>query len=301
VGYKKLRLSSNMKGDSLMEIERIGVVGTGRVGRQICLVAAMSGFEVWGTDISPEALGTAGAYARSYLSGRVEKGKLGQEAADAALRRLHYTPSLVEAVSYAEFVIEAVKEDLELKRAVFAKLGERACPSCVLASNSSFIVSSSLATVTRRPERVCNMHFFNPVPVMKLVEVIQGPHTSDETTRRTIELARALGKTPVLLKKECYGFVVNRIMLALEREAFRLVEEGVATPEDIDVAVESGLGHPMGPFRLADLIGVDLFYDVLLERAEEAGGGIEDLPRFIREMYESGKLGQRTGSGFYEY
>jgi 3-hydroxybutyryl-CoA dehydrogenase len=289
-----------------VESSRICVVGTGYVGRQLCLACALGGFEVWGNDTSSEALAEARQFAYQYLAERVAKGKLGLEAADAARQRLHYTTSIEEAVRLSGFVIETIVEQLQAKRTLFAELDRIAGPNCVLSSNSSFIPSSLMAEVTSRPERVCNLHFFNPILVMKLAEVVKGRHTSDWTVQQATDLALALGKTPVLLKKECHGFIVNRVMMTMIREVLAIVNEGVASPHDVDIAIEAGLNHPMGPFRLMDLIGVDLVYEALAdldEQAEHAGAVKTDsaIPGLIREMYQSGKLGRRTGSGFYDY
>jgi len=227
-------------------------------------------------------------------------------AAESARSRLHYGAGLDESVSPAEFVIEAITERVEAKKQLFHDLDGIASESCVLATNSSFIPSSQLAEGALHPERVCNMHFFSPVPVMKLVEVVRGPHTAEWAAAKAIDLALALGKSPLLLTRETTGFIVNRVMMAIEREAFKLVEEGIASPLEVDMAVESGLNHPMGPFRLADLVGVDLVRDVLtgaIDESQPAGteASVSAVPEFLEEMFRAGHLGRRTGVGFYQY
>lgn len=177
---------------------------------------------------------------KEILPERVAKGKLTAEQAAGAKERLHFTSQLSEAARNADFVIEAVVEKIKVKRNLFAELDKLCPPHAILASNSSYIVSSRFADATNRPEKVCNMHFFNPALVMKVVEVVKGPHTSEETAQITIDLCRAIDKSPVVLNKEIYGFVVNRILAAITREAFYLAEEGFASPQDIDIAVEGG-------------------------------------------------------------
>ena len=214
---------------------------------------------------------------------------------------LHFVSQLSEATKNADFMIEAVVEKLDVKRELFAELDKLCPPHAILASNSSNIVSSQFADVTSRPDKVCNMHFFNPALVMKVVEVVKGPHTSEETTQITMDLTKAIGKTPVLITKEIYGFVVNRILGALTREAFFLADEGYATPQDIDIAVEGALGHPMGPFRLLDLTGLDLSYTIRMERYKMSGDPKDKPPKILEEKYKAGEFGRKTGKGFYTY
>jgi len=253
------------------DIKKICVLGCGNMGSQIALNAAIHGFKVRNMDVKEEMVARAAAFTEQYLPGRVQKGRLTQEQAEAAAANISYSTDMEEAARDADFVIEAVLEKLDLKREVFRDLDRICPPHAVLATNSSFIVSSRIADVTGRPEKVCNMHFFNPALVMELVEVVQGPHTSDETARLTMDLARKMGKTPVLLQKEVYGFLVNRILAALMTEAVWLADMEAASVEDIDTAVTKALGHPMGPFRLMDLTGIDLHYDIAMERYRETG------------------------------
>ena len=198
-------------------------------------------------------------------------------------------------------MIEAVLEVLDIKRALFKDLDRLAPPHAILASNSSAIVSSKIADVTSRPEKVLNLHFFNPALVMKLVEVVQGPHVSDETLEISMALCKQLNKEPVHLKKEVEGFLLNRIFGAIAREANWLLEMGVASVEDIDKACVFGAGHPMGPFRLNDLTGLDLSYIMAME-AFRVSGDPADLPTpSLVEHYSKGEFGEKSGKGWYEY
>ncbi|MBC7342508.1 MAG: 3-hydroxyacyl-CoA dehydrogenase family protein [Clostridia bacterium] len=284
-----------------MEVKTIGVVGAGNMGHQIALCAALAGYKVICTDIDLEVLRKAENFADTYLPDRVAKGRLTADEAKAARSRLAFTSDLAEAVSTADLVIEAVIEKLEVKRELFARL-DKICPAhAILATNSSYIVSSKIADVTSRPERVCNMHFFNPALVNKLVEVVKGPHTSQETAETVMEVAKKMGKTPVLLHKEIYGFLVNRIVSAIRSEALYLYDMGIASYEDIDLAVVNALGHPMGPFRLMDLTGIDLAYHVGMERYRETVDPKYKPSPIVVEKYLKGEWGRKTGKGFYEY
>jgi 3-hydroxybutyryl-CoA dehydrogenase len=282
-------------------IKNVCVVGAGNMGHQISLNAALSGFKVKCTDINPEILKKAEDFADSYLPGRVAKGKITEDQAKAARSNISFTTDLKEAAAGADLVIEAVLEILDIKRKVFKQLDDICPPHTILATNSSFIVSSKIAGVTKRPEKVCNMHFFNPALVMKLVEVVQGPHTSDETTSRVIEVCRALGKVPVHLKKEIEGFLVNRVLRAINDEALFLYDMGVASMEDIDLALVHGLGYPMGPFRLMDLTGIDLAYIMDMEKYRETGDPKYKPSPAVVEKYLKGEWGEKTGRGWYDY
>jgi len=282
-------------------IKNICVVGAGNMGHQIALNAALSGFKVKCTDVKAEALKKAEEFVNSYLPGRVAKGKLTEEQAKAARNNISFTGDLNEAARDADLVIEAVLEILDLKRKVFKQLDEICPPHAILATNSSAIASSKIADATKRPDKVINMHYFNPALVMKLVEVVQGPHTSDETTQTVMEVCKALGKTPVHINKEIEGFVVNRILGALSREAMFLHDIGVASYEDIDKAVVYALGHPMGPFRLMDLTGIDLSYIMSMERYRATGDPSHKPSPAVVEKYVKGEWGQKTGKGWYDY
>lgn len=283
------------------DVKNIAVIGAGNMGHQIAISAAMAGFQVKVTDISSDMLVKAEQFAQSWLPERVSKGKLAPEIAQQALAHLSFTEDFRKAVSEADFVIEAAVEKIEVKRKLFAEIDRLAPSHAILATNSSFIVSSKIADATQRPDKVCNMHFFNPAIVMKLVEVVQGPHTSEETAQITKNLVEKMGKTPVLLQKEIYGFLVNRILAALNNEAVFLADMGIASPEVIDLAVTQALGHPMGPFRLMDLTGIDLSYTIGMERYQESRDPKDRPSPLIVEKYVKKEWGKKTGKGFYSY
>lgn len=283
------------------DIKKICVVGAGNMGHQIALSAALAGFKVSCTDISQEMLSKAEDFARTYLPERVAKGKLTQEKVDLAMRNISFTQNLKEAAGDADFVIEAAVEKIEVKRQLFAELDRLTPPQAILATNSSFIVSSKIADATKRPDKVCNMHFFNPALVMKLVEVVQGPHTSTETAQITMDLCTKMGKSGAWLKQEIYGFLVNRIIAALHHEALFLAEMGIATPEEIDMAVTNALGHPLGPFRLMDFTGIDLSYYIGMERYQETRDPKDKPSPLIVEKFAKGEWGRKTKKGFYAY
>jgi 3-hydroxybutyryl-CoA dehydrogenase len=271
------------------------------MGAQIAQQAALSGIDVTLQDQEPAQLHKAQESNRGHLMRRVEKGKLSQQQVEAALGRVRTTTDLRTAVEHTDFVIEAVFEDLDVKRLVYRELDAAAPESAVLASNSSTIGISKLADVTHRPDRCVNMHFFYPVLVMDLVEIVRGPQTSDETVGRALALAREMGRTPVLLNKEIDGFIVNRILHAATQEAYRLLDADVASVEDIDTAVEKGLNWPMGPFRLGDFSGLDVTYSARLHMYRTTGDErYRPSPQLERKVKE-GKLGRKTGEGWYRY
>jgi 3-hydroxybutyryl-CoA dehydrogenase len=283
------------------DIKNICVVGAGNMGHQISLLCAIHGYKTICTDVVPEVLKKAEKFADTYLPGRVEKGKMTKEVAEAARKNISFTLDVREAAKNADFVIEAVLEILDVKRKIFAQLDEVAPPHAILATNSSYLVSSLMADATKRPSKVVNMHFFNPALVMKLVEVVKGPHVSDETAKVTMDLSEKLEKIPVLLKKEVEGFLLNRIFRVIGREALWMLEMGIASYEDIDKACVYGAGHPMGPFRLMDLTGIDLNYIRSMERFKETGDRA-DLPSpSVVERYMKGHFGEKAGKGWYDY
>lgn len=283
------------------EINNICIVGAGNMGHQIALSAALAGFKVKCTDVNEDVLQKAEQFVTTYLPERVAKGKLKQADANAARANLMFTSDLAEAAGEADLVIEAVLEKLEIKRQLFAQLDSLCPPHTILATNSSYIVSSKIVDVTSRPEKVCNMHFFNPALVMKLVEVVKGPHTSEETTGTLMEVCVRMGKTPVLLQQEIYGFLVNRMLAAIKNEAIYLLDMEIAGHEEIDRAVTLALGYPMGPFRLMDLTGIDLTYYVGMERYQETGDPAYRPSPTIVEKFIKKEWGRKTGKGFYDY
>lgn len=282
-------------------INNICIVGAGNMGHQIALCAALAGFKVKCTDVNQEVIKKAEQFVSTYLPERVDKGKLKQTEADTAKANLMFTSDLAEAASDADLVLEAVIEKLEVKRQLFAQLDLLCPPHTILATNSSYIVSSKIVDVTSRPEKVCNMHFFNPALVMKLVEVVKGPHTSEETTGLLMKACVRMSKTPVLLKQEIYGFLVNRMLAAIKNESIYLLDMGIAGHEEIDRAVTLALGYPMGPFRLMDLTGIDLTYHVGMERYRETGDPAYRPSPLIVEKFIKKEWGRKTGKGFYDY
>jgi 3-hydroxybutyryl-CoA dehydrogenase len=286
---------------TLDDIQRLAVIGAGQMGSQIAMQAGLHGFEVALQDIDPSQLEKALAGNRIHLDRRVEKGKLSAAGRDAALARVHPVTGLEEAVAAADFVIEAIVERLDDKQQLFARLDRCAPPHAILATNSSYLGNSRLAAVTSRPEKVINMHFFFPPLVMRLVEVVKGEKTSDETVEITAGMARRIGLEPVVLRKELPGFLVNRILRAIQTEAYFLLEHGVASFSDIDKAAELGLNFPLGPFKLADFSGLDIGYYSRLDRYRETGNPADLPPRALQVRVERGDLGRKTGRGFYDY
>ncbi len=283
------------------DIRKICVVGAGQMGAQIAIQAALHGFKVALHDVGEEQLEKAISGNRKHLDRRVAKGKMRSQDVDATFERLTATTSLEAACRDADFVIEAVVEVLEVKREVFRRL-EELCPSrAIFATNSSYLGNSELASATERPERVVNMHFFYPPMVMKLVEVVKGERTLNATVELTAELARRIGKQPVILHKELPGFLVNRILRAITNEAYFLLENGVASFADIDRACELGLNHPMGPFKLGDFSGLDIGYEARLENFRKTGDPNDQPALSLERRIKRGDLGRKTGRGFYDY
>ena len=286
---------------SIDNIDKILVVGAGAMGSQIGMVCALAGYIVTVQDIAEDMLWKAEKELRSRMARNVEKGRMNQEQVDDAFGRITFSADLDRSAKEADFVIEAIVEKLDAKRSLFANLDELAPEHTILASNSSTIVSSRIAEATRRAGQVCNMHFFNPALVMECVEVVRNPDTSQETVDTVVELTRRIGKAPVILNKEISGFVANRILGALMDESVSLYENGVASFEDIDAACKTALGHPIGPFELMDLTGIDVNYYVRAVRYEETGDESQKPKKSIVEKFEKGELGRKSGKGWYEY
>ena len=284
----------------MAELKTVLVVGAGTMGSQIALQTALSGrYDVTLVDSVEGQLERARAQNTRLMDRAVEKERIKPDAAKQALARITDQQDLAAALGAADLVIEAVIEDFDAKKGVFKALGEHAKKDAVLASNSSTIAISRLAEFTGRPERCCNMHFFHPVTVMQLCEVVRGPKTSEATARTAMEFVRSIDRTPVLLQKEIWGFIVNRILFAASEEAMRLLDGGYATAEDIDIAVQKGLNWPMGPFHLLDFSGLDIFYGALKDRHRQGEGA--DAPELLKKLVEAGHLGRKTGKGFFDY
>jgi 3-hydroxybutyryl-CoA dehydrogenase len=282
------------------ELKRVLVVGAGTMGSQIALQTALSGrYEVTLVDNVPGQLERARAQNRKLLDRSIEKGRVTKEAADQTVARITDAKDLAAAAPQADLVIEAVIEDFDAKKGVFETLGRHTKKDAILASNSSTIAISRVADFTGRPEQCCNMHFFHPVTVMQLCEIARGPKTSDDTVETAMEFVRGIDRTPVLLQKEIWGFIVNRILFAASEEAMRLLEGGYASAEDIDTAVQKGLNWPMGPFHLLDFSGLDIFYGALQDRRKQGEGG--EVPKVLRDLVEAGHLGRKSGRGFFDY
>jgi 3-hydroxybutyryl-CoA dehydrogenase len=282
-------------------VTRLAVVGAGSMGAQIAQQAALHGVDVLLHDKSEEQLSKSVESNRGHLLRRVEKGKLARSDAETALTRVRTTTDMGEAVHEADLVIEAVFEDLEVKREVFAQVDRLAPAGCVLASNSSTMGIGKIAGATGRPESCVNMHFFHPVLVMDLVEIVRGPETSQPAVDRAMSVAREMGRTPVLINREIDGFIVNRILHAATQEAYRLLDAGVASFEDIDTAVEKGLNWPLGPFRLGDFSGLDVTYNARLHMYRSTGEERFRPSPQLEAKVKAGKLGRKTGEGWYRY
>jgi 3-hydroxybutyryl-CoA dehydrogenase len=284
------------------DIKQICVVGAGTMGSQIAQQCALNGYAVNLTDANEAALEKGIASNRTQLYNRVSKGKMTQQEADEALARVTPIVNLEEAASHADFVIEAVFEDLDVKRDIFKRLDKICSPHTILASNSStMVISKIVENNIERKDKAVNMHFFHPVLVMKLVEVVKGPETSEETAQVTMDLSRRIAREPVLMHKEIYGFIVNYVLMSLTRAAMHLYQDGYASYEDIDKALKLGLNHPMGPFELSDFSGVDIMHYAMLQRYKETGDPADKPPAFLEEMIKEGHLGRKSGKGFYDY
>ena len=280
-------------------MKKIVVIGGGTMGLDIAQTFARSGYEVVVRDIKEEIIKASEARLNKGLDKLVAKGKLDEAGKKAITDKMTFTVDLAAAAD-ADLVVEAAIENLEIKKSIFAELDALCKPETILASNTSSISITAIAAATKRADRFIGMHFFNPATVMKLVEVIRGEHTSDETFKAVYELSEAIGKVPVEVN-EAPGFVVNKILIPMINEAADLLYTGVATAEGIDTAMKLGANHPMGPLALGDLVGLDVCLAIMDVLFNETHDPKYRASLLLRKMVRAGKLGRKTGEGFYKY
>jgi len=284
-----------------LEIRKVAVLGAGLMGHGITQVAAQTAkYEVYMCDIKREFLDNGMKMINDSLQKFLKKGEISEAEVAHVLNRIHPTLDMKEAVADADLIIEAIPENLDLKKTLLAEVDKLAKPEALIVSNTSSISITKLASATHRPEKFAGMHFFNPPQLMKLIEIIRGAKTSDETVNTIIEVTKRMGKEPVVVKKDVAGFVVNRILVPALNEAVALVDEGVAEPEDIDKAVKLGLNWPMGPLTLLDNIGLNTILAIAEVLQKELGSKYMPSPR-LKEMVKAGLLGRKSGKGFYDW
>jgi 3-hydroxybutyryl-CoA dehydrogenase len=283
-----------------MSVKRIAVLGAGTMGHGIAQAAAYAGIATSIYDPDTRALGQARERIRSTLDKGVQRGKVTLEAKDATLSSLTLASSLEEAVGGAELIIEAVPERLELKREIFRDLDAAADADALLATNTSSLSVSEIAAATTRPGAVIGLHFFNPVHIMRLLEVVRGRETTEESLARALAFAAQIGKEAIVVT-DTPGFASSRLGVVLGLEAMRMVEQGVASPQDIDRAMELGYNHPMGPLRLTDLVGLDVRLGIAEYLHSTLGGSQYEPPQILRQMVAAGRIGKKSGRGFYDW
>ena len=282
-----------------MEIKKVCVLGAGLMGNGIAQVCAAAGFEVTMRDIEQRFIDGGMNNIKNNLGRDVKKGKMTQEQADAILGRIKPTLDVKEAASGADVVVEVVIEIMDLKKKVYAELEEIVPPHCLFFTNTSGLSITEMAAITKRPDKMIGTHFFNPVPVMRLLEIIRAHQTSDETLAAAIEWGKKLGKE-VIIVKEAPAFVVNRILCTMLNEAFFAMDEGLATPEDIDKGMVLGCNHPIGPLALADLVGEDTLLRIMEGLNRELGDKYRPA-QYLRKLVRAGNFGHKTGKGVYDY
>ena len=283
----------------MSEIRTIAVIGAGIMGRGIAHVAALGGYRTILEDILPASLRRAGDEIRGNLDKAVELGKVSQQDATAAFQRLEYASTVEEAARDADLVIEAVPEEMESKIEIFTLLDRICKPHTILASNTSSLSVTEIASVTYRARKILGMHFFNPVHKMKLLEVVRALETDDETLTACVEVGRRMGKEVVAVR-EAPGFITSRINAMIGNEAFYMLQEGIASASDIDKALKLGLNHPMGPFELVDLVGLDTRLHILEYLHKSLGEKFRPAPLLVQYV-KAGRLGRKAGKGVYEY
>lgn len=283
-----------------MAIERITIIGVGTMGHGIAQVAAAAGATVHMNDISAEAIDKGMSAVRANLDKGIEKGKVTEEQRDAVVGRLVAAPDLDAAAAASDLVIEAAPESLELKRKIFARIDAAAPAHAILASNTSSLPVTKIAAATGRPDKVLGMHFFNPVHIMKLLEIVRADATSQETVDAIVTFGKKMGKDPIVVR-DAPGFASSRLGLVIGLEAMRMLEQQVASAEDIDKAMTRGYGHPMGPLKLTDLVGLDVRLAIAEYLHEELGVEAFRPPEILRRMVAEGKLGKKSGQGFYTW
>jgi 3-hydroxybutyryl-CoA dehydrogenase len=279
---------------------RVAVIGAGTMGHGIAQVCAMAGYEVALHDPQPGAVEKALAKIGDNLDKGVERGKLTTQLAGETLRRFHAADSIARAAAGAWLVIEAAPERMEIKEEIFSAVSAAAPADAILATNTSSLSVTRIAAATDRPEKVIGLHFFNPVHIMKLLELVRGERTSQETVDASLEFARRIGKEPIVVT-DTPGFASSRLGLVLGLEAMRMVEQGVASPQDIDRAMELGYNHPMGPLKLTDVVGLDVRLGIAEYLHAELGADQYRPPEILRQMVAEGRLGKKSGRGFYEW
>jgi 3-hydroxybutyryl-CoA dehydrogenase len=280
-------------------VQTITVIGAGIMGRGIAHAAALGGFRTILEDLIPNALRRAGTEIRANLDKAVELNKVTTADADAAFRRLEYAGSVEEAAREADLVIEAVPEEMESKIEIFTLLDKICRPTTILASNTSSLSVTEIASVTYRAKKCVGMHFFNPVHKMKLLEVVRALETDEDTLATAVEVGKRMGKEVVVIK-ESPGFITSRINAMIGNEAFYMLQEGIASPADIDKALKLGLNHPMGPFELVDLVGLDTRLSILEYLQKSLGEKYRPAPLLVQYV-KAGRLGRKSGRGVYEY
>ena len=283
-----------------MSISKIGVLGAGAMGGGIAMVAAQTGYDVVLNDVEISFVDSAVKRMETFMDKSIEKGRLTAEQKAENLARITRGTGL-SGFEDVDLVIEAIIEDLDLKKKAFSDLDQVCKPEALLASNTSSMSITILASATKRPQQVAGMHFFNPPALMRLVELIRGYATSDETLTTLSDVAKKMGKVTVEVKKDSPGFIVNRVMMAQALEAVRLVEEGVATPEDIDTAIKAGLNWPMGPFELQDFTGIDINYYVAQYFYDEFKEQRWNPPQAMKALFRAGRMGKKSGAGWFDY